>query len=108
MEWFDDGFGQGAWRRPRERRLAHQQRIDHTRQHEQRGNAKHALPWHMVRQYQRQRPWYQARNAVRLHVYRIAKAKLDLRQQLATISVKDDVLGSGEEGNGSGKVGDGP
>ncbi len=92
LKRFDDGAAERTRRRVLHTRLAHEQRCRNAREHEQRGDRKHAAPGQMVGEYQRQRAGDQAGDAIRLNVYRIAQTKLGIREDLAPIRVEHDVL----------------
>ena len=108
MEGLNHGLAQRAWRGTRKRRLGNQERIDDARQHEQRGHREHALPRKMIGEDQRQRSRNQARDAIRLHMNRVAESKLEIRQQFPAVRVEHDVLCGSKKGDCGSEIGDGP
>jgi hypothetical protein len=62
----------------------------------------------VVRQDQRERTRYQARDAVPVDVDRIAEPELDFGQDLAAIGIEHDVLARAEERDRRGQVRDRP
>ena len=108
VERLDHGLGQRVRRRPRQRGLGNQEGVDDAGQHEQRSNRENRLPGQQISKYERERTGYQAGNAISLHMDRVPKSQLGIRQELAAIRIENDVLGRGEKRNRGREIGDRP